>query len=224
MSIAEKHIQKTKMKWSGRRSKNERISAEKICDKSIAVGVIGLGYVGLPLAVEKAKAGFKTIGFDIQKARAEMVNKGQNYIGDVVAEDLQEIVNSGMLSATCDFSFIKDVDFIAICVPTPLNEYKQPDISYVESSAKEISKYLTKYDCGVGVHDVSRNHGRADLSDFGRRIRPRMRRRFLFGIFTGTCGSGQLGLQNEKHTEGCRRRWKRGNRSDCGNVPAGVGE
>lgn len=116
----------------------------KIKNKNIIVGVVGLGYVGLPLAVEKAKAGFKTIGFDVQKEKVELVNKGENYIGDVVDSDLKSIVKGGMFSATTDFSFVRDVDFIAICVPTPLNDYKEPDISYVESSAKEIAKHLKK--------------------------------------------------------------------------------
>ncbi|WP_342578090.1 nucleotide sugar dehydrogenase [Psychrobacillus sp. FSL K6-2843] len=117
---------------------------DKIENKQITVGVIGLGYVGLPLAVEKAKAGFKTLGFDVQQEKVDMVNKGQNYIGDVVETELSSIVESGLLSATTDFSHIKDVDFIAICVPTPLDEYQQPDVSYLESSSKEIAKYLTK--------------------------------------------------------------------------------
>lgn len=116
----------------------------KINNKEITVGVVGLGYVGLPLAVEKAKAGFKTIGFDVQKAKVDLVNAGSNYIGDVVDDDLKHIVESGMLRATNDFSFVKDVDFIAICVPTPLDEHQQPDISYVRSSAEEIAKYMTK--------------------------------------------------------------------------------
>lgn len=117
---------------------------QKIKDKTIVVGVCGLGYVGLPLAVEKAKAGFKTIGFDVQESKVNMVNSGQNYIGDVVNEDLAAIVKSGMLRATTDFSFVKDVDFIAICVPTPLDIHQQPDISYVRDSAIAISKHLTK--------------------------------------------------------------------------------
>lgn len=116
----------------------------KIERKEIIVGVVGLGYVGLPLAVEKAKAGFKTIGFDVQTHKVEKVNKGFNYIGDVVDSELSEVVQSGLLSATVDFSFIKDVDFVAICVPTPLDEHQQPDISYVESSSREIAKYLKK--------------------------------------------------------------------------------
>lgn len=117
---------------------------KKIQNKEIIVGVVGLGYVGLPLAVEKAKAGFKTIGFDVQDKKVEMVNAGQNYIGDVVNEDLSTIVSKGLLSATSDFSFIKDVDFVAICVPTPLDTYQQPDISYVKASTEEIAKYMTK--------------------------------------------------------------------------------
>ena len=116
---------------------------KKIEQRDIVVGVVGLGYVGLPLAVEKAKAGFKTIGFDVQDKKVDMVNAGVNYIGDVVDDDLKEIVNQKMLSATNDFSFIKDVDFVAICVPTPLDMYQQPDISYVKSSCENIAKYMT---------------------------------------------------------------------------------
>ena len=117
---------------------------KKIEEKSITVGVVGLGYVGLPLPVEKAKAGFKTIGFDVQDEKVKLVNEGHNYIGDVVDSDLKELVESKMLTATTDFSFVKDVDFVAICVPTPLDTHQQPDISYVKSSTEAISKYLTK--------------------------------------------------------------------------------
>lgn len=116
----------------------------KIANKEIIVGVVGLGYVGLPLAVEKAKVGFKTIGFDVQDTKVDMVNSGKNYIGDVVDADLTKMVENGLLSATTDFTFIKDVDFVAICVPTPLDAHQQPDISYVESSARAIAQHLTK--------------------------------------------------------------------------------
>jgi UDP-N-acetyl-D-glucosamine dehydrogenase len=121
---------------------------DKILDlihkRTISVAVIGLGYVGLPLAVEKARAGFKTTGFDVQQKKVDMVNKGINYIGDVVQEDLASLVKNGMLRATSDFSFVKDCDFIAICVPTPLDEHQQPDITYVRDSVMEIAKYLKK--------------------------------------------------------------------------------
>ena len=116
----------------------------KIKEKTIVVGVCGLGYVGLPLAVEKAKAGFKTIGFDVQESKVKMVNEGHNYIGDVVDADLAKLVKEGMLMATNDFSFVSKVDFIAICVPTPLDRHQQPDISYVRDSAISISKHLKR--------------------------------------------------------------------------------
>lgn len=122
----------------------KEILIEKIQNKTLTMGVCGLGYVGLPLAVDKAKHGFRTIGFDVQKEKVDMVNAGKNYIGDVVDADLEELVASGMLKATTDFSFVKDVDFIAICVPTPLDAHQQPDISYVRSSAEAIAKHLTK--------------------------------------------------------------------------------
>lgn len=114
---------------------------QKIENKNAVIGVVGLGYVGLPLAVEKAKAGFKVIGFDVQDSRVEMVNQGINYIGDVVDEELKELVSNNVITATTDYSKISEVDAVAICVPTPLDIYQQPDTSYVESSTKEIAKY-----------------------------------------------------------------------------------
>ena len=115
---------------------------KKIQEKTIRVGVVGLGYVGLPLAVEKAKAGFETIGFDVQPHKVDMVNAGHNYIGDVVDSDLAELVKAGKLRATTDFGFIKDVDFVAICVPTPLDAHHEPDISFVRDSSEAVAKYL----------------------------------------------------------------------------------
>jgi UDP-N-acetyl-D-glucosamine dehydrogenase len=117
---------------------------KKLMDKTATLGVVGLGYVGLPLAVEKAKAGFKTIGFDVQESKVEMVNVGKNYIGDVVNEDLEEIVKSGLLSATTDFAQVASADCVCIAVPTPLDAYQQPDISYVKASAESIVPYMHK--------------------------------------------------------------------------------
>lgn len=122
----------------------KEILLKKIQEKSLTVGVVGLGYVGLPLAVEKAKAGFSTIGFDIQSDKVRLVNEGNNYIGDVVDSDLKELIKQKKLMATDDFSFVREVDFIAICVPTPLDRHQQPDISYVKTSVDAISRYLTK--------------------------------------------------------------------------------
>jgi UDP-N-acetyl-D-glucosamine dehydrogenase len=117
---------------------------DKINNRTAKVGVVGLGYVGLPLAVEKANAGYQTIGFDVQEQKVNMVNEGKNYIGDVVDETLKKLVKAKTLQATTDFSFVKDVDTICICVPTPLDLYKQPDLSYVVSSTKSVAEYLHK--------------------------------------------------------------------------------
>lgn len=115
----------------------------KLDSKTATIGVVGLGYVGLPLAVEKAKAGFTVIGFDVQEDKVKLVNAGQNYIGDVIQEDLEELVATEKLKATSDYAFIQDVDAVAICVPTPLDIYKQPNMQYVENSAKAIAKHMT---------------------------------------------------------------------------------
>jgi UDP-N-acetyl-D-glucosamine dehydrogenase len=114
----------------------------KLKNKTAKLGVVGLGYVGLPLAVEKAKAGYDVIGFDVQDKKVDMINKGHNYIGDIVDTELETLVKSGKLKATTDFSFVKDVDTVCICVPTPLDIYKQPDLSYVVNSTKSVAEYL----------------------------------------------------------------------------------
>ena len=116
----------------------------KLETKTATLGVIGLGYVGLPLAVEKAKAGFKTIGYDVQKNKVDKVNAGENYIGDIVNEDLEAIVSSGLLRATSNFEEVAKADAVCICVPTPLDLYQQPDISYVKSSAESLAPYMHK--------------------------------------------------------------------------------
>ena len=117
---------------------------DKIENRIAHIGVIGLGYVGLPLAVEKAKAGFKVLGFDIQSSKVEMVNRGENYIGDIIPQDLKDLAANGHLSATTDFDRLMECDVVAICVPTPLDKFKQPDLSYIINSAKEIAKRIHK--------------------------------------------------------------------------------
>ena len=120
------------------------VLSEKIADRKIVAGVIGLGYVGLPLAVAIAKAGFRTLCFDVKKEKVDSVNKGCSYIGDVAGSDLNILVGKGMLSATTDFRALDKADFVVICVPTPLDARRQPDISYVESSVKSVAEYLRK--------------------------------------------------------------------------------
>ncbi len=115
---------------------------EKIKRKEALVGVIGIGYVGLPLAVEYAKVGYRVIGLDVNKSRVDMVNNGLTYIDDVAEDDLRNVVERGFLKGTTDYSIVREVDCIIMCVPTPLDRYKQPDISYIEDSAKAMVKYL----------------------------------------------------------------------------------
>ena len=115
---------------------------KKIRDKSAKVGIVGLGYVGLPLAVAFSQAGFKVLGFDSQQKRVDLVNKGQSYIVDVGSESLSAAIANNLLEATTDQSRLKEVDAICICVPTPLTRTKEPDLSYVIYESEEISKHL----------------------------------------------------------------------------------
>ena len=104
---------------------------DKIRTRQARIGIIGLGYVGLPLAVEFSKAGFEVTGFDVDLAKVDAINKGRSYIGDVSSEDVSAASKAGKLSATADMSRLHDMDAIDICVPTPLRKTRDPDLSYV---------------------------------------------------------------------------------------------
>ncbi|MBU4343436.1 MAG: nucleotide sugar dehydrogenase [Candidatus Omnitrophica bacterium] len=116
----------------------------KITDKSANIGIIGLGYVGLPLAVEFAKAGFSVTGFDNDSVKVSEINKGASYIPDVPSKDVKDIVSSGKLSVTSDKSLLNKMDVIIICVPTPLRKTKEPDISFILQAAEDINSNLRK--------------------------------------------------------------------------------
>ena len=114
----------------------------KIKDHSAVVGVVGLGYVGLPFAVEKAKVGFRVVGIEQNPKRADRVNTGNNYIEDVVDSDLRELVAKGKIRAVTDFSTVRDLDVIVIAVPTPLTINLTPDLQYVENVTHELAKHI----------------------------------------------------------------------------------
>ena len=115
---------------------------KKIESRSANIGVIGLGYVGLPLAMEFVRAGFKVTGIDVNTEKVEMINAGNNYIQDVSDNALASAVSDGNLNATTDFAATKKLDSVSICVPTPLKKHKNPDISYIVSAMKEVEKYI----------------------------------------------------------------------------------
>lgn len=116
----------------------------KIEKNEEVVGILGLGYVGLPLAVAFAKRGINVLGFEKSAEKAALVNKGENYIGDVEDDELKESVDKGFLKATTDFSRIGECDAVLLCVPTPLDKFKKPDMSYIEASCIDTGKYMKK--------------------------------------------------------------------------------
>src|SRR5258707_11520752 len=114
----------------------------KIRSRAARIGIVGLGYVGLPLAVELAKAGFHATGIDLDARKVQAINDGQSYIPDVSAADGQALRAKGLLDATTDFSIVKELDTVNICVPTPLRKTKDPDMSYIVAAGEGIPKYL----------------------------------------------------------------------------------
>src|SRR5581483_10578021 len=114
----------------------------RIKTRKARVGIIGLGYVGLPLAVEFARAGFDVVGIDVQQGKIDQFNSGHSYIKDVKDEAFRPLVESGKLRATTDYSVIRELDTIDICVPTPLRKTKDPDMSFVVAATDAIAEYL----------------------------------------------------------------------------------
>src|SRR5216684_2025456 len=122
----------------------QQLIEEKIRNRRAKVGIVGLGYVGLPLAVEFAKAGFEVIGIDLSEPKVAKVNTGESYIADIPAGVFRSLVESGKLRATSDFGTISQLDTVNICVPTPLRKTKDPDMSYIVSACQQIAKYFHK--------------------------------------------------------------------------------
>ncbi|HOO85963.1 MAG TPA: NAD(P)-binding domain-containing protein, partial [Prolixibacteraceae bacterium] len=121
---------------------NKQNILSKIQDRTITVGIIGLGYVGLPLAVAFALEKVKVIGFDLSAEKVARVNNAQNYISDVQNADLQKVVSGKYLKATVNFSELNSCDAIIICVPTPLDRFKKPDMTYIETACVAIGKNM----------------------------------------------------------------------------------
>jgi len=115
---------------------------KKIEDKSIVIGIVGLGYVGLPLGLEYAHKGFSVLGFDVDEKKIPLLKEGKSYIKHIPSSKIKSAVDNGKLDATNDFSRLPEADAILICVPTPLTEHREPDMTYITSTAEVIAQYL----------------------------------------------------------------------------------
>lgn len=131
---------------------------EKIKNRTAIIGVVGLGYVGLPFAVEKAKVGFKVLGIEQNPEKAARVNRADNYISDVKDEDLTNILSNGYLEAITNFERVAEMDAIVICVPTPLTKNLTPNLSYIESVTEEIARQLRRACLCNGGRGNRENH------------------------------------------------------------------
>lgn len=118
--------------------------SEKIKNKSALIGIIGLGYVGLPLGLEFASKGFKVLGFDLDEVKVNYLNKGESYIKHIASKRIKDVLDKGKFSATDQFNKLPEADAIIICVPTPLDEHREPDMTYIINTAETVAKYLRK--------------------------------------------------------------------------------
>ena len=138
----------------------------RIETRAARVGVIGLGYVGLPLAVTTAERGFPVTGFDVDPGKMALLDRGESYIGAVLPETLQRVTQAGKFAWTTDFSRLADCDVIVICVPTPLTRHREPDLSFIENTAEVIARHLKpRHAGGAGIDHIPRHHRRSSDAD-----------------------------------------------------------
>ena len=194
---------------------------ERLKARSTKAGVIGLGYVGLPLAIEFAKAGLTVVGVDLDTRKVDALSKGESYIGDVAATDVAAMVEAGRFRATTDFSALSDVDTINICVPTPLRKTKDPDLSYIVASVEQIAKYLKAGQ--LIILESTTYPGTTDEV-----VQPMLeadglqgRHRLLPGLLARARRSGQPAVPHRQHPEGRRRRQRGLERRRGGALRAG---
>ena len=178
---------------------------DRIADRSFRVGIIGLGYVGLPLARTFARNGFSCTGFDIDPGKIEKLNGGVSYIRHLDAKVFSDFIADGRFTPTTDFSRIDAVDACIICVPTPLNRYREPDLSYVVQTCETIAQHLRPGQLVVLEFDhLSRHHHGGGAAD-PRARRPQSRDRFLPRLLARARGPGQRILRDGDHPKGGRR-------------------
>ena len=113
-------------------------------NKEVKIGIIGMGYVGLPLAIAYAEKGFKVLGIDIDKSKVNKINNAKSYINHIPSDKLKKLVDSNILKATNNFNEVITLDAIILCLPTPLNKYREPDLSYIRSTLDSIKPFLKK--------------------------------------------------------------------------------
>ena len=184
-------------------------------NRTAKVGVIGLGYVGLPLSLLFAEAGFAVTGFDIDEKKVTDLEAGRSYIFRIPEEEIQSARKHGF-NATGDFSKLSSMDAIIMCVPTPLTGHREPDLSFIENTARAVAPWLREGQTGcAGEHDLSGNDRRAADSDSreGEYGRPegedcreqRQRSRVLCCVLAGARRPGQHVGRAARHSEGCGR-------------------
>ena len=121
---------------------DEHTIISKIKDRTAVIGIIGLGYVGLPLVIRFGEEGFRIIGFDVDKHKVEVLNSGASYIKHIPSETIKQLRDKDVFHATSDYAKLREVDSILICVPTPLNSKREPDVSYIETTSDAIAGNL----------------------------------------------------------------------------------
>ena len=151
------------------------------------IAVAGLGYVGLPLSLQFARSGVQVVGLDIDSEKVEALNQGRSYIKHIAPEGILEFTKAGTFSASTDFARVKDVEAVIICVPTPLNKNREPDISYVLNTGRAVAPHIAKGAAGrPGVHHLSRHHRRGLTRGVGGGFRNESWRGLSSGLFPGT--------------------------------------